>query len=301
MARSFVFLMASASLISSLGCASTWETVSSRRFRDKPFETMFERTDPMTVLRSAEPVAAEERARAMQALKEPTAAGYDQAAQDQVLQILSTAATQDAAPWVRLCAIDALMRFEDPRKTEILANAYHYAAGNPTPTAAAPTGGIEQAGALDRFRNAAGMGDLNAMFAGKGFSPEQISTIRCRSLDGIARTNSPEAVEFLARIADGKEFGINEDPTGKAYVRRRAVAGLTQIRSKESVVALNKVLAGELGRDTAMVNLAHEGLKDLTGQSAPADPAQWNAIVQAGYEIAPASNGVMRAIGTVVP
>ena len=301
MARCLIYLFAGAALVPALGCASTWETVSSRRFRDKPFGTMFTRTDPVAVLRSAEPVSAEERARAMQALREPTAAGYDQAVQDEVMQILSTAATRDAAPWVRLCAIDALMRFEDPRKTEILANAYHYASGNPTSAAPKPAEGIEQAGALDRFRNTTGVGDLNALFAGKGFSPEQISTIRCRALDGIARTQTPEAVEFLARIADGKEFGVNEDPTGKAYVRRRAVAGLTQIRSKESVVALNKVLAGELGRDTAMVNLAHEGLRDLTGKTAPADPAQWDAIVQAGFEIAPAPNGIVRAVSAVIP
>lgn len=158
MARCCIYLSAFAALLPTLGCASTWETVSSRRFRDKPFGTMFTRMDAVAVLRSTEPTSSEERARAMQALREPMASGYDQSVQDEILQILSTAATQDAAPWVRLCAIDALTRFEDPRRTEILANAYHYAAGNPTPTAAVPkpTDGIEQAGALDRLRAGTG-------------------------------------------------------------------------------------------------------------------------------------------------
>ena len=106
----------------SVGCASTWETASSRRFRDKPFGTMFGREDPLHTLRTTPAENADERARAVCALKEPAKSGLGQEVQDEVLQMLSDAATQDSSPWMRVCAIDALTRFEDPRATEILAN-----------------------------------------------------------------------------------------------------------------------------------------------------------------------------------
>ena len=93
------------------GCASTWETMTSRQFRDKPFGTMFGTEDPLTVLR--ENPDGETRARAMRRLKEPAANGRPQAEQEEALQILSTAATSDSSPWVRMAAIDALGKFQD--------------------------------------------------------------------------------------------------------------------------------------------------------------------------------------------
>lgn len=67
-------LIAVAALVAAgSGCASTWESMTSRRFRDKPFETMFESEDPLTTLR--ESPDGETRARAMRRLKEPAANG----------------------------------------------------------------------------------------------------------------------------------------------------------------------------------------------------------------------------------
>jgi hypothetical protein len=91
------------------GCASTWDTMSSKRFRDDPFGVMFQSDDPMTVLR--ENPDGEARARAMRTLKEPGA----EPEQTEALEILSAAATTDPSPWVRVAAIDASTRWAGSR------------------------------------------------------------------------------------------------------------------------------------------------------------------------------------------
>lgn len=275
------------------GCASTWDTVSSRRFRDKPFDVMFgKEPDALATLRDATPEMGDERARAFIRLQEPAKSGRD-AEQDEALQLLSNAATTDGSAYVRVCAIDALGRFRDPRAAEILANAYRYAAGKPVPTTAATA--VVGASAREPLKL-----DLAALYGAKGFAPDQVANIRCRAIEGLAATGKPEAVVFLARVADGQEFGLNEDPAGRDYARQRAVDGLGKIRTKESVVALAKVLAAESGRDVALTSLAHSGLKGLTGKTAPARPEEWDAIVQAGFEVVPPPSGVQRALAEVI-
>ncbi|HET6576331.1 MAG TPA: HEAT repeat domain-containing protein [Fimbriiglobus sp.] len=262
------------------GCASTWETMTSRRFRDKPFETMFGTEDPLTVLR--QDPDGEARAKAMRRLKEPAANGRPQAEQDEVMQILSTAATSDPSPWVRMAAIDALGKFQDSRTVETLAAAYYQASGRTEPEAQpAPVvvtaGGRTPGVPVERF----------GLHGPQGFPSDQAANIRGRALEALARTGRPEAVEFLARVAGGQELPANDDPAAAEFVRQRAVAGLGQVRSKEAVRALARVLAAEHGKDVTLTHLAHGGLVSLTGQDHPADPQEWNAVVQAGFEIAP--------------
>jgi len=288
-----VVVLGAASL--SGGCASTWDAASSRRFREKPFGTMFgKEEDALATLRGATPDMGDERARAFTRLKEPAKSGLDAAAQDEALQLLSDAATKDPSAYVRVCAIDALGRFQDPRAAEVLGNAYRYAAGKPLPTTAATAGGVVTASAETRSL------DLAAIYGAKGFAPDQVANIRCRAIDGLAATNTPEAVAFLARVAEGKEFGLNEDPAGRSYARQRAVDGLGKVRTKEAVVALNKILTAESGRDVALATYAHAGLKGLTGKDAPARPEEWDAIVQAGVEVVPPPGVVQRAISEVI-
>ena len=52
MARLIAAITLIAVVSGATGCASTWETLSSRRFRDKPFGTMFGSEDPVEVLRT---------------------------------------------------------------------------------------------------------------------------------------------------------------------------------------------------------------------------------------------------------
>ncbi len=239
------------------GCASTWDDLSSRRFRNDPMGAMFKSEDPVAVLKAADPAAGDARARALQRLDEPTGAD-----RDEVLQLVANAATLDPAPWVRVCAIDALGRFDDPRRVEILANAYHRAAGvDPAPADTA--GVVEQAGVRP---GAKGPPDRMAGLTGpRGFSADQVAHIRSRAVDGLAKAGTPDAVAFLARVADGQAFGPTDDPDGKDQVRRRAVAGLGVVKSPEAGQALARVLAAERDNDAALAGLAQAGLKDASG------------------------------------
>lgn len=285
-------LIAVAALVAAgSGCASTWEDMTSRRFRDKPFETMFGTEDPLTVLR--ENPDGETRARAMRRLKEPAANGRPEAEQEEAVQILSTAATSDPSPWVRMAAIDALGKFQDPRAVETLAAAYYQASGREEPAPMAPTvvaSGGRQPGAL---------ADRLGLLGPQGFPSDQAANVRGRALEALARTGRPEAVEFLARVATGQELPADEDPAARDFVRQRAVAGLGQVRSKESVHALARILAAEHGKDVTLTNLAHGGLVSLTGQNQPADPRAWETVVQAGFEIAPEQTLLQRTVGLV--
>ena len=257
------------------GCASTWDTMTSRRFRDVPFGTMFGSEDPMTVLR--ENPDGEARARAMRNLKEPAA----EPEQTEAIEILSVAATSDPSPLVRVAAIDALGRFQDSRAVEQLAHAYHQASAKPAG---------QKPGANDRL----------GLRGPQGFPSDQVANIRGRAIESLAKTGRPEAVGFLAEIASAPPTEF-DDPMERNAVRQRAVAGLAKIRDKEAVAALAKVLTAEQGKDVTLTNLAHGGLVELTGLKHPADAAAWNEVVQAGFEIAPEPSGLRRALGPDTP
>lgn len=250
-----------AATIGLTGCASTWDTMTSRRFRDAPFGTMFGSEDPMTVLRQNPDGDA--RARAMRNLKEPTV----EPDQTEAIEILAAAATTDPSPWVRVAAIDALGRFQDQRAVEHLAHAYHQAGAKPT---------AQKPGILN---------DRLGLRGPQGFPSDQVANIRGRAVEALAKTGRPEAVGFLTEIASMPSTAF-DDPMERNAVRQRAVAGLAKIRDKEAVAALAKILAAEEGKDVTLTNLAHGGLVELTGLKHPADAATWNEVVQTGFEIA---------------
>jgi len=209
------------------------------------------------------------------------------------MQVLSDAATADPSPWVRVCAIDALGRFQDPRTAEILANAYHKAAAAPAAQVPVPTP-IEQVG----VRRGTGAQDarVGGLFGPQGFPADHVANIRGRALDALAKSNKPEAVQFLARVAGGQD-ATADDPAAADQVRQRAVKGLGQMRSKDAVVALSRVLTETQAKDVALASLAHTGLKSLTGKDLPPDPAQWQGVVQAGFEVVPEPSAVGRVLG----
>ena len=65
----------------------------------------------------------------MRRLKEPLRDNRTQQEQDAVIDVLARAATSDPSPVLRLAAIEALGRFEDPRAAGILVIAYQNAHG----------------------------------------------------------------------------------------------------------------------------------------------------------------------------
>ncbi len=281
------------------GCASTWDDMTSRRFREKPFGTTFRKDDPVQVLRSNPDGA--DRARAMKNLQEPLAIGRPEAEQEEMMQILATAAASDPSPWVRLAAIDALGRFRDPRTADALVAAYHQADGRLTrPTPPPPPEGAIRPASGSRGDPSA-LADRFGLAGPQGFSSDQVANIRGRSIDALAKKTDPKIVNFLANVAKGQELPPEEDPAAKDFVRQRAVAGLGKIRTKEAAVALATVLTAENGKDVPLMHLAHEGLVGLTGQKLPADPEKWNAIVQTDFQIAPEPGVLQKAVSMELP
>lgn len=289
-----VALIAVLGSLSASGCASSWETLGSRRFRESPYNTLFKTEDPLQVLRTNPD--GEARARAMRKLQEPAAIGHSQAEQNEVMEMLTKDATSDPSPWVRMAAIDALGRFKDPRTVEALTVAYHQAAGHSTSDAPAPPPIQQVAGAGGPLRDRGLLGDRLGLHGPQGFPSDQVANIRGQVLDALAKTSQPRAVAFIAQVAAGEETLTQVDPFARDFVRQRAVASLGRIRQKDSVVALTKVLSAAHGKDIALAQMAHRELVDLTGQKLADDPAKWNGVVQAGFEIAPESSWIERAI-----
>jgi len=121
MARQGMFALTAAAGLS--GCATTWDDVTSRDFHVR---SMWEHTDPMTVLH--ESTDGDKRAKALLELKEPKANGGNDVEQDRVMEVLQQAAINDAQPLCRLAAIQTLGRFSDPRAVQYLVASYDSAA-----------------------------------------------------------------------------------------------------------------------------------------------------------------------------
>lgn len=271
-----------------IGCANTWDTVGNktwqREFTRNPIRATILPDDPLTILRN-KPNDGDARIRAMRRLEEPLTHGRSQEDQNEALGYLQSGATVDPSPVVRAAAIEALGRFEDPRVPEILAAAFHQAAGPGSSRTTDPA----QPGLLS---------GRTGFFGPTGYSPDVTTMLRVKAVDALAKTNRPEAVAFLADLALPKpEF----DPVETRDVRVAAVRGLSTMRRPEAVTALSRILTAEQGRDAAVVARAHAGLIDLTGRDLPADPKQWDEVVQAGFEVKPEPNPFQRAVGWILP
>lgn len=283
-----VCLLAGAGVAAATGCAGTWDRVSARGFWDAPLRNTFVADDPMTVLRTK--ADGTDRADALRRLTEPLADGRSEAEQDEALQILAAEATANPSPVVRTAAIDALGRFKDPRAVKSLIAAYHRADGvESDPRAGAD--GVRQAGA---FR-AADPTDPLSLLGPVGFEPVFVTTLRSRAVTALANTQSNEAVAFLAGVAAAGD--AKDAEAAERDVRSAAVKGLGRMRTPEAVTALARVLKDEAGHDVVLAQNAHTGLKQLTGKNLPADPAEWDKVVQAGVEVQPEPTAIQRAIG----
>ena len=116
------------------GCAGTYDLITSQRFKERPFHTLFTSEDPMTVLEKVP--EGDDRVRAMRNLKEPKENGGTAEQQDRAIAILKVSAVEDPRPLCRLAAVEALSRFSDPRVVPILVAAYHHASHTAPPAAA---------------------------------------------------------------------------------------------------------------------------------------------------------------------
>jgi HEAT repeat protein len=282
-----------------LGCAGTWDTLSSRRFREKPFETIFYSQDPMYVLKHVPD--GDERIRAMRAIEEPKANGGTDQEQEEVLQILTASANSDPQAMCRLAAIDALARFQDPRIPQALVSAYQNAESEePAAVAASDDGnGVETVGLRRRSRG-----------PGPSFAPEMVTAIRCKSVETLGTVRSPAALALLCDVATTppkkKDPKAPTDPlnpfageVNHAEVRIAAVRALGNYQGeRQAVEALLRVLQNE--KDVVLRSRAHEALVNATGQRLPPEAEQWQAWLE-GKATAPQPAGPLERVGINLP
>lgn len=284
MARQFAraWLGGAAAAFALTGCAGTYDLVTSQRFKDRPFHTLFVTEDPMEVLEKVQD--GDDRVRAMRNLKEPREHGGSAAQQDKAIAILQEAATVDKRPLVRLTAVETLARFKDPRVGPILVAAYHQAGQ----TAAAPKD-------LDVTAAAALSGVKGAL---SGFPLETIANIQCRSLEGLGEHRGPEAVQLLVQAAatptekpkpaGGIEtaglFSLEADfGTGidRIDVRLAAIRALGNY-DKDPTAIKTLVAVLRTDKDVAVRGRAHEALVKITGQDLPCDGTAWQTWLDKG-------------------
>jgi hypothetical protein len=296
--RALAATLAASALLSS-GC-NMWDAVTSRKFRQEPMKTVrgvIAPEDAVVVLLADPPRPGDERAKAMQRLKEPLRHSGTQDQQDAIIEVLSRAATSDSSPVLRFAAAEALGRFQDPRAGQILMVAYQKADGRPERAAGVqPPAGVVPIGGTSAGRLPTRAGFDPISLAGPvGFAPDVAAALRCRCLESLGRTHNPEAARFLGTVA-GADPDARPEGADDPEVRQAAVRGLGTCRTPEAAGALAKVLALEAAKDPALVRGAHDGLVRLTGKRLPPDPQKWNEVVQAGVTIVPEPTALESAI-----
>lgn len=275
-----------------LGCAHTWEVLTSQRFRDAPLTTLqrlVRPEDPVDILLADPPRSGDEQADAWQRL---SAERYQQCAPEQQVRLwhmLEAAATREHSPVVRLAAIQALGRLPDPRAVGVLITAYQRADGYSEGEV------LESVAASERVTTtgtSAGRLPTRApepwpLTGPRGYPPEWTTALRCRVLETLGQIQTAEAVRFLAAAAGA----YPDTPVPGAEdreVQLAAIRSLSRCRQPEAVEALARILRRHADTtDAALVHRTHEGLVRLTGRRLPPDPQRWDEVVQAGVVLAP--------------
>jgi hypothetical protein len=251
------------------GCAGTYDLVTSQRFKDRPFHTLFHRDDPIQVEEG------DDRVRAMQDVKEPKQSGGTDADQEKLLGILQASATTDRRPLCRLAAVETLARFDDPRVSTILITAYRNAAHDTPPAAGQP---VTPAGALSGVRGAV-----------SSFTPDTVTTIQCHVLTALGKHRSADGLQLLVQVAASRPpakpaltpaGGVPAaDPAAPSESDRLDVrlAAIRALASYENEAVAIQALIGILQteRDVALRGRAHESLVKITGQDLEPDAKAW--------------------------
>lgn len=270
MLRRYSRIALGVAFIGSFGCAGTYDLVTSQRFRERPMHTLFGSDDPMYVLENVE--EGDDRVRAMRELKEPKKNGGSDADQDKAINILQVSATSDKRPFIRLAAIEALSRFEDPRAGSILITAYQNALNEaPTkPSDLMQVGGIRQ--------------------SGNGFTPESITFLQCRVMESLAKHKQPASLSLLINVASTPveqkkpvepaggvlklEGSIATNENDRVDVRLAAIRALGNYeKNMQAAQALVSIMQTE--KDVAVIGRTHEALVKVTGQDLPAEASVW--------------------------
>ena len=208
------------------GCASTWDDVTSRDFHVR---SLWERKEPLAVLRDS--TDGDERAKALRALKEPRANGGSDVEQEQVVQLLTAAATDDPQPYCRSAPIAALGHFQDPRAAQALITAY------------------ETAGRL---------------------APEVAGAVQQQALTALGQTKQSGAVAFLLRQAR-QPLPADGSDVDRQQVRDNRLAAVRALRGYEGSAEVAQAMAKlmQADKDVALRDRARETYVKVTGQEPP--------------------------------
>jgi HEAT repeat protein len=263
------------------GCAGTYDMITSQRFKERPFHTMFGSDDPIQILETEQ--AGDERVRAMRKLDEPREHGGAAAQQDKVIGILEASATNDPRPLCRLAAIEALSKFKDPRAGAILIAAYNNSAYD-TPSAAINRADVSQAA----------VNGIAIRGAVSQFTSDTVTTIQCRTIEGLGHRKSPDGLKLLVQIAstpaekpktagsglEAASASITLEAASRASEPDRTAVRLAAIRAlgnyerePEAIRALVEVLKTD--KDVAVRGRTHEALVRITGQDLPPEGQAW--------------------------
>ncbi len=274
-----VFGVATVAAFGLTGCAGTYDLITSQRFKERPFHTLFTSEDPIKVLETDQ--AGDDRVRAMKKLEEPREHGGSTDQQDRVIAILEQSATTEQRPLCRLAAIEALSRFKDPRVGPILLKAYNNSAYD------APAAEIKGSAVSPAAVN--GLAIKNAI---SQFTPDTVTSIQCMTIDGLGRRRNPEGLKLLIQIALapaqrpkpsgiqpasallGLDAATNPSEPDRTAVRLAAIRALGNYEhNAEAAQALVNVLKTD--KDVAVRGRTHESLMKITGQDLPPDGQAW--------------------------
>jgi hypothetical protein len=245
------FLLGGLSLAGA-GCMHhNWDEITSRDFK---IQDLYKSADPMAVLR--ENPDGDARAKAMNRLKEPAKNGHA-GDQDEAVAILSKQAVTAPEPLCRLAAINALGRFDDPRTTVPLIQAYHNAANEKT------------------------------------FTPDLATQVRTAALTALGHKSQPEALALLVQAASvkpeskpgvtqpvsfsGEPSRMDSDSPAGREVRLAAVRALGMSKNSQAIPVLLPHLSD---KDVAIRDEAHKSLEAITGRKNVQPTAEaWRAAI----------------------
>jgi hypothetical protein len=263
------------------GCAGTVDTLTSQRFRDSPFHTLFHSDDPVYVLRNVQ--EGDDRAKAMLLVKEPKKNGKSDEEQTEIIQILGSSATSDKQLYCRLNAIEALSRFDDPRSASILVTAYRNANQDVPLESPAAVDGVALAGHKVR----------SPLSPVTSFTPENIITIQCRALEALGKKRTPEAFSLLCEVATtppkkdvkATEFdALSQGSLGQDQTELR-LAAIRALENYKKDAQAARVLYQIMTTERALVEIksrAHLSLMAVTDKDYEPMSPEWAALVKTG-------------------
>ena len=273
---------AAAGTLGLTGCAGTYDLVTSQRFKERPFHTLFTTEDPIEVLEKIQ--EGDDRVRAMLAIKEPREHGGSAAQQDRMIAILQASATTESRPLCRLAAVKALSDFKDPRVGPILIAAYRNAPFDVPPTTAI----------ADPVATAGAINGIGIKAAVSSFTPDTVTSLQCSVLESLGRHRDTEGLKLLIEVAStpterqkpkpteiesasamlSMEASIGTNEVDRMDVRLAAIRALGNYQNDPTATrSLIAVLRTE--KDVAVCGRSHESLVKITGKDLPPDGAAW--------------------------